>query len=189
VANQIVGGPAANRLFRALRSRQGLTYGASSDLNSFRAAGMWMAKTSTRTEETARTLELLLENWTRFRERPVSGGELRTAQSYLVGNLALGFETSEQLASRMLELMAHDLPADEWNRFAERVESLSAERVLEATRRYLDRKRLLVVLVGNAREFAGILGRFGRARVIPIANLDLNSPTLERQKAAAREGR
>lgn len=188
VANQIIGGPAANRLFRALRSRQGLTYGASSDLNSFLAAGSWLAKTSTRTEETARALELLLENWTHFRERPVSGGELRTAQSYMVGNLALGFETSEQLASRMLELMAHDLSVDEWNRFAERVEELSADRILDATRRYLDRNRLVVVLVGNAREFEGVLRRFGRARVIPIGKLDLGSPTLERQKAVAREG-
>jgi zinc protease len=188
LANQVVGGPAANRLFRALRSRQGLTYGASSELNSFRSGGSWVAKTSTRTPETIRALDLLLETWTRFRDRPVGSGELRAAQSYLVGNLALEFETSDQLASRTLELMAHDLPADEWNRFAARVESLSAESVLTATRRYLDRGRVVIVLVGNAREFENGLRRFGRARVIPVSELDLNSPTLRRRAAAGRKG-
>lgn len=188
IANQVIGGPAANRLFRALRSRQGLTYGASSELNSFRAGGSWVAKTSTRTPETIRALELLLETWTRFRDRPVGGAELHAARSYLVGNLALKFETSDQLASGTLELMTHDLPADEWNHFAQRAESLSAESILTATRRYLDRSRVVIVLVGDAGEFEAGLRRFGRPRIIPISELDLGSPTLRRPATARRRG-
>ncbi len=55
IADQILGGPSENRLFKALRSRQGLTYGASSELLSYKTAGMWMAKTFTRTSETMKS--------------------------------------------------------------------------------------------------------------------------------------
>jgi zinc protease len=48
VVNEILGGPSENRLFKALRTQKGLTYGASSDLVTRRHLGAWVAKTFTR---------------------------------------------------------------------------------------------------------------------------------------------
>ena len=61
VANEILGGPSENRLFKALRTRQGLTYGASSDLICRRHLGAWVAKTFTRTPETLKSAHIALE--------------------------------------------------------------------------------------------------------------------------------
>ena len=61
VANEILGGPSENRLFKALRTRQGLTYGASSDLICRRHLGAWVAKTFTRTPETVKSAHIALE--------------------------------------------------------------------------------------------------------------------------------
>ena len=61
VANEILGGPSENRLFKALRTRQGLTYGASSDLVCRRHLGAWVAKTFTRTPETVKSAHVALE--------------------------------------------------------------------------------------------------------------------------------
>jgi zinc protease len=180
VANQILGGPAANRLFKALRTRQGLTYGASSDLICQEAAGSWVAKTSTRTSETIRSLHLVLDEMKRLHDDRIAGAELRTAQSYLIGHLALEFETSEDIASQMLELMVHHLPLDYWNRFPEEIQRLRAEDVSRVTRRYLDPERSVVVLVGNTSAFRKELKRFGSPVIIPLQDLDLTSPDLER---------
>ncbi|PYV26170.1 MAG: hypothetical protein DMG24_07695, partial [Acidobacteria bacterium] len=72
IANQILGGPATNRLFKALRSQHGLTYGASSDLTCYEAAGTWEAKTSTRTPETMKSVQLMLEQMKRLRDHPIT---------------------------------------------------------------------------------------------------------------------
>lgn len=184
VANQILGGPAANRLFRALRSREGLTYGASSDLLCYRSLGGWVAKTSTRTSQTVRSVELALEQMKRLRINSLSDDELSVAKSYLVGHQALEFETSEGIAGQVLNLMLYDLPLDYWNRLPERIEALGANDVWETARRYLDPDHSVIVLVGNAAEFSKDLKPFGPLRVIPLADLDFASDNLERPSGA-----
>jgi zinc protease len=183
-ANQILGGPAANRLFKALRSQQGLTYGASSELVCQQGLGTWVAKTSTRTAETARSMRQVLDQMQRLRDHPVTDDELRTAQSYLVGHLALEFESSDNIASRVLELMVHNLPLDYWNRFPQNIQALKAEDLLTATRRYLDPERDVIVLVGSAAGFRREVNQLGTWEVVPLRDLDLASPTLMRAAGA-----
>ncbi len=131
VANEILGGPSENRLFKALRSRQGLTYGASSDLVCRRNLGAWVTKTFTRTGETLRSAHIALEQMKSLRDDEISRRELETAQSYLVGHLALEFETSQDVASQVLELIENSLPLDYWNRYPEKVQALKTRDVLE----------------------------------------------------------
>jgi zinc protease len=184
VANQILGGPAANRLFKALRTRAGLAYGASSELVSQETVGSWVAKTSTRTSETIRSLHLVLGEMKRLHGDRISGAELRTAQSYLIGHLALEFETSDDLASQILELMVHRLPPDYWNLFPREIQTLRPEDISSVARRCLDPERSVVVLVGNASAFRKELKRFGSPVIIPLQDLDLASPDLQRAASA-----
>lgn len=185
VANQILGGPATNRLFKALRSQQGLTYGASSDLVCHQPLGNWVAKTFTRTAETGKSLQLVLEQLNRLRDIPISEQELDAAQGYLVGHLALDFESAEGVAGQILELLVHNLPLDYWNRFPEKIRALTAQDVWMATRRYLDSERNVIVLVGNAAAFKKDLKKVGAVRVIAVQALDLASPDLEQGRGAS----
>ena len=175
LANQILGGAATNRLFKTLRSQQGLTYGASSELECNRFSGIWVAKTSTRTSGTVQALEMILEQMKRLRERPVSGAELSTAQSYLLGHMALEFETPESLAEHTVDLMVYGLPLDTWNRFGERIERLRADDVFEATRGTLGVADNVIVLVGDASAFRSELKKLGPLRVIPLSDLDFGA--------------
>jgi zinc protease len=182
VANQILGGPATNRLYKALRTEHGLTYSASSELDCYQTLGSWESKTFTRTSETIKSLRLALDQMKRLRDHPISQGELETAQSYLTGHLALEVESPDGIATQTLNLMVYNLPLDYWNQFPEELRSLRTEEVLDSTRRYLDPDRNIIVLVGNASEFTQELKKIGPARIIPIRSLDLGSPNLERPK-------
>lgn len=174
-ANQILGGPASNRLFTALRRQHGLTYGASSDLTCYRSVGSWEAKTSTRTPETVRTVHMVLEQTKRLRDHPVSNEEVENAQNYLIGHRALDFETSDGIATQVLDLVIHNLPLDDWNRFPEKIRSLTSEDLWSATRRYLDPDHAVIVLVGNVEGFKKDLKKLGEVRIIPLDRVDLAS--------------
>jgi len=174
-ADQILGGPAANRLFKALRSRQGLTYGASSELVCYRTLGAWVAKTFTRTPETFQTVQVALEQMRNLRGHPITVQELETTKGYLIGHLALEFETSDGIASQVLELMIHDLPLDYWNRFPEKIRALTPEEIWKITRRYLDPEQNVIVLVGNVSAFKKDLKKLGPVQIIPLRNLDFGS--------------
>jgi zinc protease len=131
-----------------------------------------------------KSVRLVLDQMKRLRDHSISGGELQTAQSYLTGHLALEVESSEGIATQMLNLMVYDLPLDYWTHFPEDLRTLQAEEVLNATRRYLDPERDVIVLVGNAATFSGELKKLGEFRVIPIQRVDLASPDLERPAGA-----
>lgn len=180
VANQILGGPASNRLFRALRTREGLTYGASSDLFCYRALGAWVAKTFTRTPETLKSVRVSLDQMKGLRDRPISNSELEAAQGYLIGHLALEFETSDGIASQVLDLLIHNLPLDYWNRYPDKIRVLTTDEVWEATKRYLDPDHNVIVLVGNVSGFRKDLKKLGNVQVIPLADVDFDSPDLVR---------
>ncbi len=185
VANQILGGPAANRLFKVLRSRLGIAYGASSDLVCDRTMGSWVAKTSTRTNETVRSLRAILEEMDRLRDHRINASELATAQSYLIGHMALDFESSPDVAAHTLQLLVNGLPLDYWNRFPAELNSLDADQVSVAAQRYLDPEHNVIVLVGDARKFESELKKVGAYREIPIQDLDFAAPDLRRPAVPA----
>ncbi|MGH9353895.1 MAG: M16 family metallopeptidase, partial [Terriglobia bacterium] len=184
-ANQVLGGPAENRLFSVLRIRRGLVYGASSNLVCYRNAGAWEIKTSTRTSETVKTVNLILRQMSDLEDHSINGKELQNAQNYLVGHMALDFETSQQIADHVLSLMIDDLPMDTWNHKAEKIQSLSIEDISAAARQYLNPDHAAIIMVGNAAEFKDDLKSLGPARIIPLADVDFASSTLEQPSQSA----
>ena len=184
-ANQILGGPAENRLFKSLRSREGLTYGASSELICHQHLGSWVAKTFTRTPETVKTVQMALDQIKRLHNHSITQDELDRAKGYLIGHLALEFETSEGIATQFLDLLLHNLPLDYWNRFPERIDALTPEDVWAAARQYLHPDRSVVVLVGDAAGFKKDVRKLGPTRVIPLESLDFASASLEHAQSAA----
>jgi predicted Zn-dependent peptidase len=178
IADQILGGPSENRLFRTLRTHQGLTYEASSELLSYQTAGVWLAKTFTRTPETMKSLNLALEQMKEMHDRPISSQELDTAQGYLIGHLALDFETSENVASQTVELLVYNLPLDYWSRFPENLRALTVDQVWDAARRRLAPDGCTIVLVGNISGFATDLKKLGAVQLIPLAKVDFGAAEL-----------
>lgn len=183
IANQVLGGPAANRLFNVLRTRHGLVYGASSDLDCYSTLGAWVAKTSTRSAETIKATEMVLDEISRMRDRPVEQWEMQNARDYLVGHEALQFESASQVANQVLEMMLYHLPPEYWAQFPQRVRALKPDDVLAATRKYLNPADDVIVLVGNVAAFKDDLNKLGAVRVIPIA--DVGRAFSEPQKTTA----
>ncbi len=179
VANQVLGGPAENLLFSALRTERGLVYGASSDLDCYRSSGIWELKTSTRTDETVTALQIVLDQMRRLRSRALGAWDVENAQNYLVGHMALNFETSEDVAARMAELLVYNLPLNYWSQFPQQIKSVTLAQARDAARRYLSPSDASIVLVGNLEKLKNSLKKFGNVRMIPLTNLDLASDNLE----------
>ena len=185
IANQILGGPASNRLFLALRTHQGLTYDASSELLCHRTLGAWVAKTLTRTPETSKTTRIALDEIKSLRDHRISARELDTAQGYLIGHLALEFETSDDIASRFVDLMVNHLPLDYWSQFPQKIQAVTRAEVQEAARKYLDPDRDVIVLVGSLAGSLKDLKKLGLLEVVPLRDVDFAAPNLVRQQVGA----
>jgi predicted Zn-dependent peptidase len=111
-------------------------------------------------------------------DHPITPQELETAQGYLIGHLALDFETSEDVASHTLELLVYNLPLEYWNRFPEKIRALTAEEVWNVARQRLAPDNNVIVLVGNLSGFEKDLEKLGPVQFIPLAEVDFGSEEL-----------
>ncbi len=186
VANQVLGGAAGNRLFFDLRTQRGLTYSASSSLHFYQRLGDWVAKSSTRAEDTVKAVTQMAEQVRLMRAHPISEAELQMAQNYLVGHLALQFEPLDGIADHALELILYGLPPDYWSAYASRIRAVTQEDVLRAASACLRPGNDVIVLVGNVAEDAKGLKKLGPVRVIPLSRLDLGSGDLAAPAPGAR---
>jgi len=192
LAVKILGGEGANRLHRVLRSERGLTYGAEADTEAMKAAGDFVAKTNTRTETTAETLRLTLEEFSKLQRQRVYERELGDAQAYLAGSFPLTIETPNEIATIIINALFYELPLEEIPTFRERVLAVTPDDIQRVARLYIKPDRLSIVLVGNAKAFVGQLRNVGFTdfEVIPIEQLDLMSATLTKapRRASADQG-
>ena len=183
LAIRILGGEGANRLFGVLRSDRGLTYGASADFNAYKFAGDIVAETDTRSNATGESLRLMVDEFARLRNEPVHSAELEGAQNFLAGNFPLTVETPGAIAQQVLAHLFFGLDPSEIEAYRDRVEKVSTIDIQRVAKEFVKPDQLSIVLVGDASVFASQLKAVGFPEFerIPIAELDLNSPTLRRQ--------
>ena len=183
LAIRILGGEGANRLFGVLRSDRGLTYGASADFNTFKTSGEIVAETDTRTATTGEALRLIVDEFARLQKESVNPLELRGAQDFLAGNFALTIEAPGAIAQQVLAHMFFGLDLSEIETYRDRVERVTTMDIQRVAKQFVKPDQLSIVLVGDASAFASQLKSLGFADYerIPLAELDLNSPTLRRQ--------
>jgi zinc protease len=181
-AVKILGGEGANRLQQVLRSQRGLTYGASADLETYKATGGIVAETDTRTDATAEVVRLAVDEFYKIQRERVYEGELQGAQAYLAGHFPLTIETPDAIATQVLNHLFYELPLEELQTYPDRVRSVSPDDVQRVAKTYLRPDRLAVVLVGNADAFVNDLKGvgFGEFERIRIDQVDLLAADLKK---------
>jgi zinc protease len=182
LAIRILGGEGANRLFGVLRTDRGLTYGASADLHAFRNTGVIVAETNTRSAATGETLRLVVDECARLQRDAADPRELRGAQDFVSGNFPLTIEAPGSIAEQVLGELFYGLDPKEIETYRDRVDRVTVADIQRVARNFLKPDALSIVLVGDASAFVDQLKALGFSEFerIPLAQLDLNSPTLRR---------
>jgi zinc protease len=162
VANQVLGGSAASRLFMDLREKRSLTYGAYSSVGTRLDVAPFLARASVRTAVTAEAMQAFMEHLQSMVNKPVPETELAEAKRYLSDSFPLRMDTPAEIASHIAELRLYGLADDYWDTFRSKIRAVTAQQVLEASRKYIQPERMLVVAVGKASDIEKPLSRYGK---------------------------
>jgi zinc protease len=182
VTNSILGGGYSARLNEEIRIKRGLSYGAASSFDLRRDVGPFTATAQTKNESAAEVAGLIFEEMTKLAHEPVGDVELGPRKAVLIGNFSRSLETSEGIVNRIGFLALYGLGLEEINRYISGVQAIGAPQVQEFAGAHLGTAESSVVIVGDAKKFIDALRqRFPNAEVIPINELDLNSPTLRKR--------
>jgi zinc protease len=150
VANRVLGGTPAARLFVKLREERGLTTGVFSVLTGLKSGGDWRSYGDVTAARQGEALDLILAEIGRMATEPVPAAELESAKRSIVASFALTLEQLAQDVSYMTTRRIYGLSPDYWDRYPEKIMAVSAEDVLRVSGKYLAPERLQIVAVGDA---------------------------------------
>lgn len=168
VMSNILGGGFSGRLFASLREKYGFTYGAYSSFSPNRLVGNFTATASVRNEKTDSALAAFIHEFNRIRTEAVGDTEVSRMKNYLSGSFARSLENPGTIAQFALNIARNNLPADYYQTYLQRLSGVSPEVVTSMANKYVQPGNLIVVVVGNAKQIAPGLEKYGEVRYFDV---------------------
>lgn len=165
VANHILGGGPAARLFLNLREEKGYTYGVYSNFTALKYPGPWRAGGDVRTEVTAGAMTEFMKEFSRIRDEKVPASELEEAKRAIVAGFALSLESPSELLGYAIVRKIYGFPADYWDTYPAQVMAITADDVQRVARKYINPENLQVVAVGDVGKIRPVMEKYGPVEV------------------------
>ena len=158
--NTILGGNMSSRLFQQVREKRGLAYTVYSFMMSHVDTGMCGIYLAVDPSKALETTNLVLQELDQLCAKPVSDAELKGAVEYTKGSLLLASESNENQMVRCAQNEIHFKRDIRLQEVIKRVESVTAEEILELSQSLFVRNQMGLTLLGpdkNKNPFEEIL--------------------------------
>ncbi len=138
VANYVLGGGSASRLYTKLREERGLAYSVYSALGPGRYGASYFVGLQTRLDAVDEAVRLSREEMARMGREHVSPRELDLAKAYLIGSYPLRTDTSGKMAGLLVAVEEHQLGLDWPDRFKAGISRVTLADVKRVAAIYMD---------------------------------------------------
>ena len=136
------------RIGDVVREKSGLAYYAYSSLSAGIGPGSWEVSAGVNPQNVKKASELIVDELKRFVEEGVTTDELTDSQANFIGRLPLSLESNGGVANALLNIERYDLGLDYYRRYADLVNEVNREDVLNAARKFIDPNRLAIAVAG-----------------------------------------
>jgi predicted Zn-dependent peptidase len=162
VGNMVLGGQFVSRINLNLRQDKGITYGARTSFDFRRWPGPFLAQAAVDTRATATAIREVAAEIEGIRgARPITREELEIGSAALTRGYPRNFETAEQIARAITQLVLYGLPDDYYDQFVPAIERITPADAAAAMARHIDPARLVALVVGDADSFGSELQDLG----------------------------
>jgi zinc protease len=149
IVNHILGGGSfTSRLYREVREKRGLAYGVHDHLVWLNHTALMIGSTATRSDATGQTIEIIEREIRRLAEEGPTEEEFDKAKTYLKGSYPLGLDTSNRIASQLVQIQLDELGIDYVDRRGGLIDAVTLADTKRVAKRLLD-SGLLITVVGR----------------------------------------
>jgi predicted Zn-dependent peptidase len=169
VLNFILGGGGfTSRLMSRIRSDRGLAYSVGSFYGPRPDFGSFGAYCFTKSETTVEAISLMLDTIRELKESKVPEDEVALAKDSLINSFVFSFASPGRVVSQQVELEYEGLPADFWETYQKRIQSVTADDIYRVARKYLHPEKYVMVVVGDDGNFDRPLSEVGAVTTIEL---------------------
>jgi predicted Zn-dependent peptidase len=154
--NTMLGENMSSRLFQVIREDRGLAYSIYSSLNYFDDAGTLTISAGLDLGNLATTLKLVMRELRRMRDTPPPAAELRRAKDYVIGQMDLGLEGTDNQMMWLGEQLIGYGRILQPETIKRRLRAVTAGEVREAARDFLRPEHLNLALVSPLKSDRGL---------------------------------
>lgn len=177
--NTILGGGFSSRLMQNLREKYGFTYGASSSLAPNRIIGKFSAGASVRNEKTDSAVGQFIYELKRMNNAAPADTEVASIKSYMSGSFARSLENPATIANFALNTARYNLPKDYYRNYLTTLAAVSPVQVYQMANKYLTTDKMIISIVGNAKEIAPGLEKYGEVHYFDIYGNEIAAPKVK----------
>jgi zinc protease len=167
VANQVLGGGVAGRLFLDVREKQSLAYRTNSTVVELaHGPSLLVAYAGTQSAKTGLAVKGVLENLEKIGTTAAEDDEIHTATSYLSDVFAIKLETIGAVADELTRLRTLGLPDDYDDGYRKELREVTPALALNAASGSIRPGHMVVVVAGDAAVIGPMLSHFGQVKVV-----------------------
>ena len=175
VMNRILGGGFTSRLFRNVRSREGLAYSVFGAYSAeYKYPGEFYIGCQTKSESTVRAIRAMIREVEKMRESEVTDEELALAKDSFLNSFVFNFDTKGEIVNRLMTYEYFGYPSDFLLKIKTNVEKVIKADVLRVARKHLRPDKLQILAVGRPDDFDEPLSVLGS-----VNEIDITIPTPE----------
>ena len=173
VMDNVLGGNSfASRLVKEVRSNRGLAYSVNSSFSGGRLRGVVEEFCGTKPKSTVEALTVMRQITADLAKTPPGPDELAVAKDSILQAQAFSFTSASKIVWRQVFYEAEGMPPDYLTRYFTAIEKVSSEDVARVAKRLLNLDKMIVLVVGNQKEFDKPLSTLGPVKVRPLENFD-----------------
>ncbi len=172
VMNRILGGGFTGRLFKNVRSREGLAYSVFGAYSAnYEYPGEFYVGCQTKSESTVYAIRAMLKEVEKMQESEVTDEELALAKDSFLNSFVFNFDSKGEIVNRLMTYEYFGYPADFLQKTKESVEKVTKADVLRVARKHLKPDKVQILAVGRPQDFDQPLSELG-----PVNEIDITIP-------------
>ncbi len=152
LASTILGQGFSSRLFTKLRDELGLCYYVSAHIDAYTDRGVFMVRAGVSNARAHEAVEVLIQEFKKMRDEEILEKELKKAKDFLIGNFAIGLETSDDIADYFgfQELLKEKIlyPKD----YIKKIKAVTVKDIQKVLKEIMKEKNLNFALIGPFEE-------------------------------------
>lgn len=169
VMNRILGGGFTGRLFKNIRSREGLAYSVYGTYSAnYDFPGVFYVGCQTKSEATIYAIRAMINEAKKMTESEVTDEELALAKESYLNSFVFNFDSKGEIVGRLMTYEYFGYPPDFLQKTKENVEKVTKADVLRVARKHLRPDKMQILTVGRPQDFDEPLSVFGPVREIDI---------------------
>jgi len=170
VFNQAFGGGFSSRLFKSIRTAQGLAYGVGGGIgSSFDHPGVVRFEMATKSASTIEAIQGIYKEIDDLPSHPITDEEIKSAKDSILNTFVFRFDSPAKILLEQMTYAFYGYPSDYLERYRSAIEKVTKEQVAQAAAKYVHKDQLAVLVVGNTADFDKPLTTLGSVTNVDIA--------------------